>query len=202
MRKDGEMAEGLVLSDDQMQESKSILGRIAKSLDAAVLQAVPSCEWVPSKVLLMKRRVDGVALEIATVQPVYTVEGQPSEWAALPDPAMQFTVGAYADIRMEADGKVTAHSLWYSDAHGSFQWCEFTFKPTPASPLRVARKPDKEAYYALSKMGANNLGPMQAMSIHDGQAKGGKNALDPINEQEFVERWANLFKDAVRRAKG
>lgn len=204
------MTEGLVLSDDQMQESKTILGRIAKSLDAAASQAVPSCEPFPSESLLTGWQLGDVTLGLGAVQPIYNP--QPSDWhQRIPDPLMNFRVGAYADVTVRVPGvQETARSLWYSDAHGPFQWCEVAvvFKPNLAVvPYTEAREhntlPPEEAYNALSKMGANGIGPMQAVSIHDdGSVKGGKSALEPINEQEFVERWANLFKDAVQLAKG
>lgn len=198
---------------DLLEESKSILGRVAESLDAAAWQAVHSCKPLSSESLLTGWQLGDVTLELGAVQPVYSGAPQPSDLATIDtvmiDTVMNFRVGAYSDITVRMPGGETARSLWYSNAHGQFQWCEVAvvFKPNLAVvPYAEAHEyntlPPEEAYHALSKTGANNLGPMQAVSIHDGSVKGGKEALDPINEQEFVERWANLFKDAVQHAKG
>ena len=191
---------------DLLEESKSILGRIAESLDAAAWQAVRSCKPLFSEALLTGWQLGDVTLELGAVQPVYSVAPQPSEWATI-DPPMDFRVGAYADVSVRTPDKETARSLWYSDAPGHFQWCEVAvvFKPNPTIRNMEVREyntlpPGAKAYHALSTSASHDA--LLAVDPKGGTVKRGKKALDPINEQEFVERWVNLFKEAVRHAEG
>ena len=168
--------------------AETMLQTVSKVLYDAVRSSAPAAEAT------RPARGWTITLGDASLNFGHVFETSANPWMWEPpafDVVAHARIAVNIPVRQDYGGR--SHSLWYCDAReeGRFQWFETAFMVTPVIPKRVivdpfALDPGEEAAQALWR----GLGSHQVAWPFE--------PVDAGRLEEFIDRWASWFADAVQ----
>ena len=166
-----------------------VLRLVAERLGESIQEHAPSAVWERGPGIGFAARLGPAILRFSSV-----TESQANGWGLW---APKFEVIAHAEIEVEIPSdrygyEGREHSLWFCDAHeaGEFHWYEMAFM---LHPLYVGNRA-RQNPFALPP--SEEAGKALKASMAEFQVAWPFTALEPGNDDEFLERWMTWFGEA------